>query len=178
MDEEGQFRVKGKNETDHNTIITTVTTNLPRKKTYIEKWNLANEEGWDKFNKEMNRKREELSNIEYPELEREIRETMAKTIGKKKIRTDKEPKPNSEEIKVAKENRKIKKAAFQKATKENNPKRKEETLQEYLKAQKKHESNDRRIWKQKDRGKNKANHKQGKDQPKHNMGNQEKNQNR
>ena len=136
VDEEGQFRIKGKNETDHNTIITTVTTNLPRKKTYIEKWNLANEEGWDKFNKEMNRKRKELSNIEYPELEREIRETMAKTIGKKKIRTDKEPKPNSEEIKVAKENRKIKKAAFQKATKENNPKRTEETLQEYLKAQK------------------------------------------
>ena len=31
----------------------------------------------------MNRKREELSNIEYPELEREIRETMAKTIGKR-----------------------------------------------------------------------------------------------
>ena len=84
----------------------------------------------------MNRKREKLRNIEYPELKREIRETMVKTIGKKKIRTDKEPKPNSEEIKVAKENRKIKKAAFQKATKENNPKRKEETLQEYLKAQK------------------------------------------
>ena len=37
---------------------------------------------------------------------------------------------------MAKENRKIKKAAIQKATKENNPKRKEETLQEYLKAQK------------------------------------------
>ena len=37
---------------------------------------------------------------------------------------------------MAKENRKIKKAAFEKATKENNPKRKEETLQEYLKAQK------------------------------------------
>ena len=84
----------------------------------------------------MNRKREELSNIEYPELGREIRETMAKTIGKKKIRTDKEPKPNSEEIKVAKENRKKKKAAVQKANKENNPQRKEETLQEYLKAQK------------------------------------------
>ena len=84
----------------------------------------------------MNRKREELRNIEYPELEKEIRETIVKTIGKKKIGTDKEPKPNSEEIKAANENRKIKKAAFQKASKENNPKRKEETLQEYLKAQK------------------------------------------
>ena len=84
----------------------------------------------------MNRKSEELSNKDYPELEREIRETMVKTVGKKKIRTDKEPKPNSKEIKVAKENRKIKKAAFQKATKENNTKRKEEALQEYLKAQK------------------------------------------
>ena len=132
----GTVQSQGENETDHNTIITTVTTNLPRKKTYIEKWNLANEEGWDKFNKEMNRMREELSNKEYPQLESEIRETMAKTIGKKKIRTDKEPKPNSKKIKVAKDNRKIKKAAFHKATKENNPKRKQETLQEYLKSQK------------------------------------------
>ena len=122
----------------------------------------------------MNRKREELRNIEYPELEREIRETVVKTIGKKKIRINIEPKPNREEIKVAKKKQKIKKAAFQKATKEDNPKRKEETLHEYLKAKKKNESNDKKIWKQKDRGKNKANHKQGKDQPKHNMVNQEK----
>ena len=51
LDEERQFRVKGKNETDQNTIITTITTNTPRKKTYIEKWNFTNEEGWENSTK-------------------------------------------------------------------------------------------------------------------------------
>ena len=92
-----------------------------------------------KFNKEMNHKRE-LRSIEYPELEKEIRQTVKKTIGKNKIRTDKEPKPNNEEIKAARENRKKRKATFQKATQENNPKRKEEALQEYIQAPK--------IWEQ------------------------------
>ena len=84
MDEEGHLRVKGKNETDHNTIITTIATNLPRKKTIIEKWNLNNKEGWENFNKEMNTREEELRNKEYPDLEKEVIEIMKKTEEKRK----------------------------------------------------------------------------------------------
>ena len=102
VDEEGHLRVKGKNETDHNTIITTITTNLPRKKTIIEKWNLNNKKGWENFNKEINTREEELRNKEYPDLEKEVIEIMRKTVGKTKIRTDKEPKPNNAQIMEAK----------------------------------------------------------------------------
>ena len=119
MDEEGHPRVKRKNETDHNTIITTIATNLPRKKTVIEKWNLNNKEGWENFNKEMNTREEELRNKEYPDLEKEVIEIMKKTVGKTKTGTDKEPKPNNTQIKEAKVIRKEKKATYQKTIKEN-----------------------------------------------------------
>ena len=114
MDEEGHLRVKGKNETDHNTIVTTIATNLPRKKTIIEKWDLNNKEGWENYNKEMNTREEELRNKEYPDLEKEVIEIMKKTIRKTRIRTGKEPRPNNTKIKDAKVIRKEKKATYQK----------------------------------------------------------------
>ena len=136
MDDEGHLRVKGKNETDHNTIITTIATNLPRKKTIIEKWNLNNKEGWENFNKEMNTREKELRNKEYQDLEKEVIEIMKKTVGKTKIRTDKEPKPNNTQIKDAKMTRKEKKATYQKTIKENLTEKKKEALTEYIEAQK------------------------------------------
>ena len=51
VDEEGHLRIKGKNETDHNTITMSIAINDPRKPTYREKWNLNNKEGWNQFNK-------------------------------------------------------------------------------------------------------------------------------
>ena len=128
--------LKEKNETDHNTIITTIATNLPRKKTIIEKWNLNNKEGWENFNKEMNTREKELRNKEYPDLEKEVIEIMTKTVGKTKIRTDKEPKPNNTQIKDAKMTRKEKKATYQKTIKENLTEKKKEALTEYIEAQK------------------------------------------
>ena len=127
--------LKEKNETDHNTIITTIATNLPRKKTIIEKWNLNNKEGWENFNKEMNTREEELRNKEYPDLEKEVNEIMKKTVGKTKIRTDKEPEPNNTQIKEAKGIRKEKKATYQKSIKENLTEKKKEALTEYIEAQ-------------------------------------------
>ena len=124
VDEEGHLRVKRKNETDHNTIITTIATNLPRKKTIIEKWNLNNNEGWENFNKEMNTREDELRNKEYPDLAKEVIEIMKKTVGKTKIRTDKEPKPNNARIKEAKVIRKEKKATYQKTLKKTSLRRK------------------------------------------------------
>ena len=50
VDEEGHLRVRGKNETDHNTLLMTLKINDTRKPTYINKWNLDNNEGWKAFN--------------------------------------------------------------------------------------------------------------------------------
>ena len=50
VDEEGHLRIKGKNETDHNTLLMTMKINDTRKPKYIKKWNLGNREGWKEFN--------------------------------------------------------------------------------------------------------------------------------
>ena len=104
-------------------------TNLPRKKTIIEKWNLNNKEGWENYNKEMNTREEELRNKEYTDLEKEVIEIMKKTVGKTRIRTDKEPKPNNTKIKEAKVIRKEKKATYQKTIKENPTEKKKKLSQ-------------------------------------------------
>ena len=101
----------------------------------MEKRNLNNKEGWENFNKEMYTREEELRNKEYPDLEKEVIE-MKKTVGKAKIRTDKEPKPNNTQIKEAKVIRKEKKATYQKTIKENLTEKKKEALTEYIEAQK------------------------------------------
>ena len=45
IDDTGELRVKGKNESDHNTMILTTKINTPRKPTFIESWKINNEEG-------------------------------------------------------------------------------------------------------------------------------------
>ena len=53
MDEKGHLRVKGKNETDHNTLLMSIKINDMRKATYKETWKLDNTEGWKLYNKGM-----------------------------------------------------------------------------------------------------------------------------
>ena len=93
IDEEGQLRIKGKNETDHNTITMELKINDPRKPIYVEKWQLNNTEGWKKFNQKMVEINEKsnLVNAKYEQIERTINKVMEETIGKKRIRIDKTP---------------------------------------------------------------------------------------
>ena len=51
VDEEGHLRVKGENETDHNSITMTIKINDPRQPKFQERWRLNNKEGWNLFNK-------------------------------------------------------------------------------------------------------------------------------
>ena len=53
VDEEGTLRVKGKNETDHNTISINIKVNKPRKPIFRENWAINNKPGWEKFNSDM-----------------------------------------------------------------------------------------------------------------------------
>ena len=117
IDETGELRVKGKNESDHNTMIMTVKINKPRKPTYIEPWKLNNVDGWRRFNEEIrdiqNNKPETLRN--YNEFEKTITESLKNTIGKQKIRTDKPHKPKNDETKQAKIIRKTARKDFRDA---------------------------------------------------------------
>ena len=117
IDKTGELRVKGKNESDHNTMIMMVQINKPRKPTYIEPWKLNNEDGWIRFNEEIRsiqkNKPETLRN--YSEFEKTITETLKNTIGKQKIRTDKPHKPKNDETKQAKMKRETARKDFQEA---------------------------------------------------------------
>ena len=53
VDEKGHLRVKGKNETDHNTLLMSIKMNDMRKAAYKETWKLDNTEGWKLYNTEM-----------------------------------------------------------------------------------------------------------------------------
>ena len=86
VDEEGIIRPKGKNETDHNTIVMKMKINNTRKKTYQERWNTNNQKGWEAFNKEIQKENEKgkLQERDYKEIESTIKRILKNTIGKKK----------------------------------------------------------------------------------------------
>ena len=47
VDEEGHLGIKGKNKTEHNTLLMTMKINDTRKPKYAKRWNLENKEGWN-----------------------------------------------------------------------------------------------------------------------------------
>ena len=53
VDEEGQLHTRGKNESDHNTMITRMKINDLRRPTF-ERWELDNKEGLKEFNEVIN----------------------------------------------------------------------------------------------------------------------------
>ena len=134
IDETGELRVKGNNESDHNTMILTTKINMPRKPTFIEPWKVNNEEGWKKFNDEMGKITEtkpEITN-NYPELEKTITRVLMNTIGKQKIRTDKPGKTKNVNTKLGKQQRKAARKEFQNACTSGNKNEIQRTKTNYL----------------------------------------------
>ena len=134
IDKEGTLRIKGKKESDHNTILMAIKVNNPRKREYITKWKLENKEGWNQFNKKIKEKnnQSELSKRDYEDTERTIIKTMEETVGRQKTRVDKPPIPKSDEIKTAKNARKIAKKEFQGACRSGTQQEKEKTKIAYM----------------------------------------------
>ena len=137
VDEEGNLRIKGKNETDHNTIIMSIRINDPRKPTFREKWNLKNKEGWTKFNKEITEayNNNNIKINKYQEAEKEIKKILKKTIGTKKIRSDKTRRVTNQDIKEARKIMKNHKKEFQKACKTGTTEDKITTKKTYMASQ-------------------------------------------
>ena len=137
VDDEGNLRIKGKNETDHNTIVMSIRINDPRKPTFREKWNLKNKDGWTKFNKailEAYNSNNILVN-NYQEAEKEIKKILKKTIGIKTIRSDKTRRITNQEIKEARKVMKSHKKEFQKACKTGTAEDKIPTKKTYMASQ-------------------------------------------
>ena len=100
VDDEGQLRTRGKNESDHNTMITQMKINDPRRPTYATRWKLDNKEEWKEFNKMVNKDctKECIEQASYNEAIKELKKVLENTVGKRTMRTDKRQKANNPEL--------------------------------------------------------------------------------
>ena len=143
IDEEGDFRMKNKTESDHNTIIVDVRLEcIPKCQERTTKWNMnAPAEAWALFQEELRKCKNEAESImndkrksmtdRYKKWDNLIQKAARKSIGKTTIKPGQAQKPTLEMQKVREERKKAKK----KFESEISGIRKLEYLKEYLKKQ-------------------------------------------
>ena len=135
VDEEGVYRIKGRKETDHNTLLCKLSFEPKRETKKIVKWKLNNKEGWKLFNEQIKIKIKEINNENYNEVESTIKETLNETVGKSVITLGKKRNTQNEKIKELKQKKKEAKKIFESENKENSEAKKQK-LEMYVKAQK------------------------------------------
>ena len=98
IDETGNLRMKGRKESDHNTI--TMETKCQIRKVLEKRliWHTNNEEAWEDFNKEMQNTPEEVTK-DYNKFEKFLNKTMAHQLGKITITPGKKRQITNPEIK-------------------------------------------------------------------------------
>ena len=132
IDEEGIMRLKGKKESDHNTIMMTTTMPMAPVKTKRRIWNLNNREGWKEYNIQL--QRATTDHKDYGQMERTIIETMKNTIGQTTITVGKYKQKESETIKNLRSTKKQRRKEFERACRTNSE-NKGTTLANYIEAQ-------------------------------------------
>ena len=137
VDEEGNLRIKGKNETDHNTILMSIKINDPRRPSFQEKWKLNNKEGGGKFNEAIKQaySNNKIKTDNYQEAEKEIKSIMKNTVGIRKIRTDKTRRTNNHMIKEKRNIVKHNKKELKKNCNAGTPEQKVRAKEAYMKSQ-------------------------------------------
>ena len=105
IDETGNLRMKGRKESDHNTI--TMETKCQTRKALEKRqiWRTNNEEAWEDFNKEMQNTPEEVTKY-YNKFEKFLNKTMAQQLGKITITPGKKRKITNPEIKRLRQHKK------------------------------------------------------------------------
>lgn len=133
IDEAGTHRLKGTNETDHNTILVTIEIETHRKNEKITTWNKGTEQQWEKYNNTINEKAHQINS--YKDLEIIITNTLEESIGKKTITINQNKTKESASTKLKRANRnKCRKVYKQSIT--NNLPDKTEKLEKYISSQK------------------------------------------
>ena len=115
IDEEGLRRPKGKNETDHNTILIEIDTKTRKSRKSITKWNISDETKWNMYNEALKAEPEVTT---YEEWETRVKEALLKTVGTKTILIDKKP-PLSKENRILRKRMKEAKKIFEDACRRN-----------------------------------------------------------
>jgi hypothetical protein len=121
-DEEGVLRIKGKGETDHNTMLVECSleiNNSREKKEY--RWKLSNKEGRPKFNQHLYTTLTKDNYHSYNQYEEAIKVGLNRHIGKVKINKNKPPGKPSEETKKEREKMKRLRRELRTAIKQKNP---------------------------------------------------------
>ena len=68
IDCENIYTLRGKEETDHNTMILDLNLTLKTRSNKISVWNLNNKEGWKKYNEILNKNTENQKHLPYNTL--------------------------------------------------------------------------------------------------------------
>ena len=132
VDEKGTYRLKGKQESDHNTMI--IETEIP-KKIKTEKhtvYNLKDHRKWKMFNRELHNKYTEEEPESYETFEKMLKDTMESTFDKITIKKGTFKPKLSEKAKALKSKKKTSRKAFERAS----PNEKRDKMEEYINIQK------------------------------------------
>ena len=106
VDQSGLYRLAGKEESDHNTIIMTANLNMKKEVRKIKKICTSNAEGWTQYNSAMKQKHEDSPCTDYKMLQNRIMETIEQTVGIKTITIKNEKSWEPEEIKQLRQQKK------------------------------------------------------------------------
>ena len=96
VDEQGLYRMKGRKESDHNTILMEISTEYTKEIKTIKRWKLNNTDGWKNFNQQMKECNKEISKLTQEETQSKIKELLKNTIGQITVSTGKNKLKESE----------------------------------------------------------------------------------
>ena len=131
IDEEGTHRIKGREETDHNTVTFKLKTETDNKVNYRKIWKINNIEGWKEYNRLISK---EISDNPNKPTTQIITETLEKTIGSTIITEGEYKVKDNEDIKMKRAIKRTKEKQFNYALRHQRDKIKE-TKEEYIKSQ-------------------------------------------
>ena len=134
-DEERTLILKGKKESDHNTIITKLDVKAEKAERKIKRWKLDNKEGWKNYNSEINDRADELTDMGYQEYIDEIRNIMKRTIGEKTITTGRRKLRETKEVKTARETTKQNRKKYKETIKNDDNANIKQNLDNLIKSQ-------------------------------------------
>ena len=117
IDEIGSHRIKGNKESDHNTILLSLGTEITREQKMTTRWKLDNKEGWKKFNEKIQTVIKNNDFKSQEDLQEMITKTLRSTVGETKIRTGTQKKRESQEIKKLREIKRASKKNYETAIK-------------------------------------------------------------
>ncbi len=134
VDEEGTHRLKGKKQTDHNTLMATFKSTIKIRKEKIKRWKLNNTEGWKQFNEQLVEANRESRITTYKGLEEKMVEIMKKTVGETTITTGNTKTRESEQIKKLRIEKRIARKEYNEARHSKSPEI-QQKLNKYVQSQ-------------------------------------------